>query len=161
MGPGVKCDWNDLFARNGAEAVRIALEQVTTKPVYEFILIDDFVAGDCAVDWLIKGILEKDCLAVLFGESGSMKSFLAIDMCCAIAGESEWCGRKIQNNLPTFYIAGEGHNGLKRRFKARLMQMPGKRGLPILYRQDTYSGARHEQCSKCCQYDYNHDEATR
>jgi len=67
--------------------------------------------------WLIKAVLEQDCLSVLFGRPGEGKSFLAIDMAASVATGTDWHGKKTTPGA-VFYIAGEGQNGLARRFKA-------------------------------------------
>jgi len=94
------------------------------------------------VDWLIKGILDRGSLGVLFGEPGSMKSFLAIDLCVALAGESEWHGHRIPVNTPTFYIAGEGRQGLSRRLMARIMD-PGSQ-TPLFVSSTAIQGTEQE-----------------
>ena len=68
-------------------------------------------------DWLIRGLLEKDSLALLFGDSGCGKSFVAIDWACRIATGTPWRGHEVKS-APVIYIAGEGHQGFARRIKA-------------------------------------------
>lgn len=69
-------------------------------------------------DWLIRGYLEADSLAVLYGASGVMKTFVALDMAFCIAAGLPWHGIAIGNPGPCFYIAGEGQRGLRKRLKA-------------------------------------------
>lgn len=54
-------------------------------------------------------------MAVLFGEPGCGKSFLAVDWCCHVATGLDWNGNRVKQGA-VLYIAGEGHYGLKRRF---------------------------------------------
>lgn len=68
-------------------------------------------------DWLIKGLIEKDTVSVIFGDPESGKSFIAIDIACHVATDTPYHGRRIKTG-PVIYIAGEGQNGLKRRFDA-------------------------------------------
>lgn len=68
--------------------------------------------------WIIKGILEADCLACIFGSSGSGKSFTVLSMAAHIATGRPFCGCDIKRSGPIIYIAGEGFNGLKRRLVA-------------------------------------------
>lgn len=68
-------------------------------------------------DWLIKSIIPADSLNQIFGDPGSMKSFLAIDMTACIATGSSFYGMKTKQ-APVIFIAGEGFNGLKMRFMA-------------------------------------------
>lgn len=72
-----------------------------------------------AVDWLIRGYLERDTVTQLFGDPGSGKSFIALDMALSIATGQNWRGHAT-NSGPVFYIAGEGLRGLQRRKEAWL-----------------------------------------
>jgi hypothetical protein len=68
-------------------------------------------------DWLLRGIVERDTLALVFGDPGSGKSFLAIDWACRIATGTPWRGHGVQCG-PVVYVAGEGQQGLGRRIRA-------------------------------------------
>lgn len=67
--------------------------------------------------WLIKDVLEAETLAVMFGDPGTMKSFLALDMACCIAAHIPWHGRFTKKG-PVFIIVGEGGAGYGRRLAA-------------------------------------------
>ncbi|GAB6147014.1 AAA family ATPase [Desulfocicer niacini] len=68
-------------------------------------------------DWLIKPLFEKDTLAMVFSDPGGGKTFLAIDIACSVATGKNFHGMKVSQGL-VIYIAGEGQNGIKRRFMA-------------------------------------------
>jgi hypothetical protein len=70
-----------------------------------------------AAVFLIKGLLEADSLALIFGDPGTFKSFLAIAWACSVTTGKTFMGRAVKQG-PVVYIAGEGQNGLARRFKA-------------------------------------------
>lgn len=72
-----------------------------------------------AVDWLIEDYLERDTTAQLFGDPGSAKSFIALDIALSIATGQDWRGHATKTS-PVFYIAGEGLRGLQRRKEAWL-----------------------------------------
>lgn len=63
----------------------------------------------------MRDYVETDSLALMFGDPGCGKSFTAIDLACCVATGTSWHGRRTTPG-PVFYIAGEGHNGLARRF---------------------------------------------
>jgi hypothetical protein len=67
--------------------------------------------------WLIHGMIEHPSLVSVFGPSESGKSFVTIDMACCVALGRPWHGRQVARGL-VVYLAGEGHRGLKRRFRA-------------------------------------------
>lgn len=71
-----------------------------------------------AAPYRLRGLLPATGLASLYGESGSGKSFLAMDLVFAIAvGFSEWFGMAIKP-APVVYIALEGRSGVSKRIKA-------------------------------------------
>ena len=45
--------------------------------------------------WLLRGILEQDTMALIFGEPGCGKSFLTIDWACRVATGTPWRGHEI------------------------------------------------------------------
>lgn len=85
---------------------------------FHFKSIDDLLASAKPIVWLIKGFLDAFSLAVLFGDPGSMKSFLAIGIGLCIAANQAWHGYQVRKTGTVFYIAGEGFAGLSRRIKA-------------------------------------------
>jgi hypothetical protein len=70
-----------------------------------------------SVNWLVRNYLEMDALSMVYGPSGSGKSFVVVDIACAVATGTGWNGLQVKQGA-VFYIAGEGHNGLARRFAA-------------------------------------------
>ncbi|QGT77517.1 AAA family ATPase [Guyparkeria halophila] len=68
-------------------------------------------------DWLIGSYLQADTMNVLFGAPKVGKSFLALDMACCIATGRDWHGHPVKQGS-VFYIAGEGHGGIRKRLKA-------------------------------------------
>ena len=70
-----------------------------------------------ASKYLVSGLLEEQSLAQLFGDPGSGKSFLAIDIACAVGSGKDF------HSFPTkkatvVYVAGEGRKGIIRRVHA-------------------------------------------
>lgn len=70
-----------------------------------------------SIDWLVKGLLERDTLAQIYGKVSSAKSFAAIDLACCIANGIDYHGRAVKQGA-VVYIAGEGMNGITRRLTA-------------------------------------------
>ena len=67
------------------------------------------------INWLIKDILVDRGIATIYGESGSTKSFLAIDLALHLASGSEWFGLPVSREIPVVYTALEGFTGLRKR----------------------------------------------
>ncbi|MBC8739023.1 AAA family ATPase [Paraburkholderia sp. UCT31] len=70
------------------------------------------------MSWLVHGVLPREGLATLYGPPGSGKSFLVLDLCCAIAeGSAEWFGYRV-SGAPVVYVVLEGRAGLGQRLQA-------------------------------------------
>ena len=97
------------------ESIRLAGQGDAGKS--RFMDVGELCSLPPAENWLVKGYLSLDILAVLFGDPGCGKSFLAIDIACHIATGRPWRGCTVKPGK-VLYIAGEGRNGLSKRFKA-------------------------------------------
>ena len=67
--------------------------------------------------WIVKGLIPSDGTGIIYGESGSYKTFVALDLALHIAHGIPWCGRKTLSG-PVLYIAGEGGTSLRYRIQA-------------------------------------------
>ena len=87
------------------------------RKVYSHVTLDECMTSK-PIQWLIQGYLRKKGTAMLFGASGSAKSFVAVDMAMHIAFKkfSSWNGKPIKHG-PVIYFAGEGTEGLKMRIR--------------------------------------------
>ena len=83
------------------------------------LLKDADIDGMPDLEWLIHGILPTKGMGAVFGPSGSGKSFVIIDMACAIAEGRHWFGYRT-TKTPIVYIVLEGAQGLKNRRRAWL-----------------------------------------
>jgi hypothetical protein len=138
---GFEKDWSD-FDPNHPSPIGIgslfkrAMElgwQKTQQPtsqrasgVYKLLTGNDLRAMP-PVRWRLKGALPYEGLAALYGPSASGKSFLALDMCIAIAEGKKWFGiRTTQSTV--IYVALEGESGFKNRVAA--WELENNRTLP-------------------------------
>jgi hypothetical protein len=80
------------------------------EPVHEF-------SSTKALPWVIKGVLPKAGLCVVYGASGSGKSFAVLDMGMAIARGVPWRGKRVRQGRVA-YIAAEGADGFRKRLAA-------------------------------------------
>ncbi len=69
------------------------------------------------IKWLVKNIIPQDAMGMLFGASGTFKSFIAIDLALSILHGKDWAGKKTVKG-PVYYIAAEGGAGVSRRVDA-------------------------------------------
>lgn len=77
----------------------------------------DFATQVRSVRWIVKDILPAATLAVLFGESGSGKTFACYDLCAAICRGVEWNGKRVAKGR-VLYVVAEGVAGFVNRIKA-------------------------------------------
>lgn len=100
-----------------ADIASPAMNNVATpKQRFEVIPAGQF-AGGLPPSWIVKGVLPEAELVVLFGESGSGKSFMALDIAGAIARGIQWRGRKVKQGR-VVYVAAEGAGGFRNRLNA-------------------------------------------
>lgn len=66
------------------------------------------------VSWLIDGVLESNGMAMMYGDSGIGKTFLAMHMAYCIGAGKRWFNRKSQRSR-VLYLDGENGEGLMHR----------------------------------------------
>lgn len=71
--------------------------------------------------WIVKDTIPDADLVMVFGASGSGKSFVMIDLTMAIARGVPWFGRKVRQS-PVVYVCAEGAGGFGKRLKAYALQ---------------------------------------
>ncbi len=79
--------------------------------------------------WIVEGLLPQVGLGAIWGQSGSGKTFVAIDLALAIALGSPWRGQKVQQG-EVLYIAAEDDTGVQIRFEAAIAAK-GSENAPI------------------------------
>jgi RecA/RadA recombinase len=100
--------------RRAAGALRLA----------EFASVDRKAAG-----YLVKGLLQRQSYAELFGQPGEGKTFVALDLAYAVAAGAPWMDRKIHAGT-VLYLAYEGIGGMRKRALA-LRQRHGDKDVPL------------------------------
>jgi KaiC/GvpD/RAD55 family RecA-like ATPase len=114
-------DWVDAGA--GVEEFRahavdvFAHVEKPTRTKFKLVDVYDLIRDIKPIDWMVKNYFERDSIALVYGQPGCGKSFFAVDIASSIAMSHPWFGNKVKSGA-VIYIAGEGHNGLARRFKA-------------------------------------------
>jgi hypothetical protein len=96
---------------------RLNVYSEEVKGIFHFLSIDELYSMPRSTDWLVKPYLDNGSLAMLFGKSGTLKSFAVIDMGLSIATGTDWHGNPVGQGT-VFYICGEGQKGIARRLRA-------------------------------------------
>ena len=81
------------------------------------LTLDELREQAKSTTWLVKHLVPSESVGVLFGASGTFKSFIAIDLALHIAHGLPWMGKKTKQG-PVIIIAAEGGTGLWRRIVA-------------------------------------------
>lgn len=89
----------------------------TTLKTIETVSFEDLMSEDYTPNWLVEGLIEKSDLGLIFGSSGSGKSFLVLEMCYCIAAGIPFHGKKTKLGR-VLYVCGEGYGGIQKRFGA-------------------------------------------
>jgi len=113
----VNYDVNDLVVEEGPDALCRLLDAPQVPPGrFHVRAMDELLHGPPLI-WLVRGVLPAGGLACMYGASGSGKSFLALDLCAAVATGSKWFGRRV-TPAPVVYVALEGEQGMRQRARA-------------------------------------------
>lgn len=90
---------------------------VAGKPLrFQFQQAAQFIQG-AEPEYLVDDVIPQAGLIVVFGESGSGKSFFMIDITAAIAAGRTWRDKAVKQGTVA-YICAEGAGGFKRRLRA-------------------------------------------
>jgi hypothetical protein len=111
---------SDLFDFVEDEALCTSLHsdgEVLPPQRFAFKHASEFVQG-AQPRWIIKDVLPQAELAMIYGESGSGKSFFALDMILAVAQGLDWQGHTTVEAGAVAYLAAEGAGGAKNRIRA-------------------------------------------
>jgi hypothetical protein len=101
-----------------------AVNDALTAPARRFTFspVAALLTDQQPVAWLVKGFLEQDTLATLFGPPETLKTFIALSLGLAIATGRDWYGNEVKHAGPVLYLCGEGQRGIARRVKAWLIR---------------------------------------
>ena len=98
----------DIHTRpNGPDA------RALKKPKFQLTPFND-IKFETTNEWLVKKLLPRKGVAAIYGASGSVKTFILLDLLLHGALGWPWGGRRVVQT-PTIYIAAEGAAGLRKR----------------------------------------------
>ncbi len=72
--------------------------------------VAEAMQGELVTGYFAKGIVGPGDIAVFFGESGVMKSFVVTDVGLHVGSGRSWCGRRVKQT-GVLFILGEGAAG--------------------------------------------------
>jgi archaellum biogenesis ATPase FlaH len=95
----------------------------TGKRVLKLYSIDD-VYGFPDPEYLIYPILGAGSVSLLYGRSGTGKTFTSLHLALSVAHGIDWLGYKVKKQGIVWYINGEGNRAFKKRLKAWYKEHP-------------------------------------
>lgn len=90
--------------------------QVNQNVRFELLSIDEFKKRP-QIRWVAKNLLPAQGLAIMFGQSGTGKTFMLLDLLLAIANGDNWFGHAT-TKTPVCYVCLEGVSGISQRIAA-------------------------------------------
>ena len=94
-----------------------AFIQQFNKPKLSFFLTSADLKKLSPPTWLIKNVIPETGFGIIYGKSGTYKSFLTIDLLAHIANGRAWFGNNTKQK-PVIYIPLEGKSGISKRIEA-------------------------------------------
>ena len=107
----------DILSDAKAVLGRLAEERRLGKDGVPILSLAQLREQSHATTWMVKNLLPTECIGVLFGASGTFKSFVAVDLACHIAHGLPWLGRRTVKGS-VVYLAAEGGGGIWKRICA-------------------------------------------
>ncbi|WP_157866561.1 AAA family ATPase [Aromatoleum aromaticum] len=94
------------------------------------LLTDDDLQRLPPQRWLVKDIIPDGGFGTLYGQSGTFKSFLVLDLLAHISTGSPWFGHRVKA-APAVYIPFEGQGGIPKRVAAWRLARSRQAGLDV------------------------------
>lgn len=111
----------------------IAGASMVARPDYPFALTRYSDMELKPLQWIVKGLFLDNSLSSIFGTPGSGKSFIAVDLAACVASGADFHGHPVKRQGPVVYVAGEGRDGMTKRFRAwEIARGQSLSGLPLL-----------------------------
>lgn len=117
---GARIDLAALESAGDFQPVAASVDEgkpVAPKPMrFPVISAEEFMARP-PMEWIVKGLLPRAEVAMLYGDWGTGKSFIAVDLFAAIDRGVEWFGMKTKK-ARVMYVVAEGARGFRNRLVA-------------------------------------------
>ena len=103
---------NAALGTDAAEAILSAAR--AQSQAYFFTRATAYLDQPAPLRWLVRHWIPADGLCMVYGESGSGKTFITLDIACHVAAGLDWHGHKTRSGVVA-YLAGEGNFGMRQR----------------------------------------------
>ena len=112
--PDAMTDFNDLHRLHGLDAVREQIARASKERRNDRLLWLADIRPQLSAPWTVSRVLPRTGLALIFGESGSGKTYLATDVALHVAAGMPWCGRAVHGGT-VIYVASESPSSVQNR----------------------------------------------
>jgi hypothetical protein len=106
--------------------------QQTNGPRRFRLLLDGDLEREPPLRWWVKHIIPDAGIGAIFGQSGTFKSFLTLDLLAHISNGREWFGHRVKA-APAVYVPFEGQGGIPNRVKAWRLAQAAQRNTEALF----------------------------
>lgn len=106
----------DYFPDLGEPVASRDLSPIPKRKPFELMSAAQFM-GRPPLQWVVKGVLPKAAIGLIYGASGSGKTFIALDMALSIARGLDWRGLRTKKG-GVAYVVAEGATGFQSRLQA-------------------------------------------
>ncbi|MGY6551811.1 MAG: AAA family ATPase [Erythrobacter sp.] len=96
------------------------------------LLFDEDLQQRPPLRWLVKGVMPQVGIGAIFGQSGTFKSFLTLDLLAHISNGRDWFGHRVKA-APAVYVPFEGQGGIPNRVKAWRLAQAAQRNPEALF----------------------------
>ena len=110
-------DADTVTTKTAAADRRLKEPPAPPKNKAEFLEYFDDIAPVLSTRCLVSGVIGEGTSVILYGDSNSGKTFIALDMALCIASAVPWQGREVRQ-APVLYCALEGGAGFRNRVTA-------------------------------------------
>lgn len=118
--------------RHGEEMI-VGLFSAEVPKVRRFQLLrDNQLDALPKLRWLVKGIIPDSGIGAIYGDSGTFKSFLTLDLLAHISNGMQWFGHRVKS-APAVYVPFEGQGGIPNRIKAWRLAQAAHRDTQVLF----------------------------
>lgn len=98
-------------------AAFVVMKQTKNTPQFAVQRFGEIDVQNLQDEWLVEDVLPMRGQIIVIGKSGSGKSFVASDICAAVARNEPWCGKEVKGGA-VVYVTAEGVKGFLKRVVA-------------------------------------------